>query len=134
MGSSRPYRTFWVGTYVHFVAGLFGILLMAGEGLNHWVPHGREFHVPKHMMVMPESGAAPMSRAWYGIMVLPAAEAELQTGEGPSGLTYGDFKGVARRRLEEAEEEWEEWEETDWADDYSSVRASWEETSWADPS
>ena len=85
-----------------------GILLMAGEGLNHWVPHGREFHVPKHMMVMPESGAAPMSRAWYGIMVLPAAEAELQTGEGPSGLTYGDFKGVARRRLEGAEEEGDE--------------------------
>ena len=85
-----------------------GILFMLGEGVNMWLDGGFEFHIPKHAMRMPDEEASasttdrkhPITRAWYGRMVLPPASARLQTGDPIDSMTYADFQNVARRKLE----------------------------------
>jgi len=80
-----------------------GILFMLGEGVNMWVEHSAAFHIPKHAMVMPDENEGPMTRAWYGRMVLPPHGAKLQVQD--AGVTYGDFKEVAKRKLQGIQEE-----------------------------
>ena len=72
------------------------LLFMAGEGASRWL--GADVHAPPHAMRMPPS----LTRAWFGLMVLPPPQATLKTSpaKSPAKMHEGkkwEGKGEGKR-------------------------------------